>query len=608
MKFYHFSFFILIIFYSSRILASGDSLLVKVGTSGITTDEFQQRFELIPQITSGVKRSFDKKKSDLLHSLIAEKLWALEAQELRIDTSDIMQITFKTIEKMFIRDALYKIEITDKVKISNEEKLEGLKRIYFNLDLDVIHFADSISANRIFNLLKNGITFDSVKILSQYNASNIEIKYGELKEPVEDILYNLQEGEYTAPVKSISGWLIFRLLKKEPALIENRNQALLNVDEIIKQRKIEKYYDEFYGKFFSSKRVETDGALFWSITDKITQHLSEKKFGKSFPDSESVYLDTKDLLNIERQLGSDTLNMKFIKLDESPITVKQFLREFFFDGFYSANVKPNAIASKMNSRVKTFIEQELLAREGYKRGLQNLPEVKTSISMWRDNYLAKILKNMLIDSIKVSDAEVYDYYSNKNAIADSSLMEVNILEILTDSLDVVESVMSELAKGTDFRTLASIHTKRVWTKNNGGEFGFFPVTMYGDIGRIAAAMNIGEIYGPIKLPEGYSIFKLIDKKDLEIDSTLTYEQAKGEIRKNLAYKKSADFFIDYTVKLANKFGVAVNEQIFNSISVSDQNMFVYRYMGFGGRINAVPMAIPFSEWFLPWKESKKLIP
>ena len=212
------------------------------------------------------------------------------------------------------------------------------------------------------------------------------------------------------------------------------------------------------------------------------------------------------------------------------------------------------------------------------------------------------------DSIKVSDAELYDYYSNKNAIADSSLMEVNILEILTDSLDVVESVMSELAKGTDFRALASIHTKRVWTKNNGGEFGFFPVTMYGDIGRIAAAMKIGEIYGPIKLPEGYSIFKLIDKKDLEIDSTLTYEQAKGEIRKNLAYKKSADFFIDYTVKLANKFGVAVNEQIFNSISVSDQNMFVYRYMGFGGRINAVPMAIPFSEWFLPWKESKKLIP
>jgi len=28
---------------------------------------------------------------------------------------------------MFVRDALYKIEITDKVKLSNEEKLEGIE-------------------------------------------------------------------------------------------------------------------------------------------------------------------------------------------------------------------------------------------------------------------------------------------------------------------------------------------------------------------------------------------------------------------------------------------------------------------------------------------------
>ena len=173
-------------------------------------------------------------------------------------------------------------------------------------------------------------------------------------------------------------------------------------------------------------------------------------------------------------------------MDDSPITVKQFLREFIFDGFYSANVKPNVIAAKMNSRIKSFIEMELLAREGYKRGLQNLPEVKSSISMWRDNYLAKILKNMLLDSVKVSDAEVYDYYLNGNSIGESSLMEVNILEILTDSLEVIESVLNDLARGVDFRQLASLHTKRIWTRNNGGEFGFFPVTMYGDIGSIAA--------------------------------------------------------------------------------------------------------------------------
>jgi parvulin-like peptidyl-prolyl isomerase len=608
MKFYHFRFITIFILTSARILASGDSLLVKIGPSGITADEFQQRFELIPQVSGGAKNDLEQRKSDLLYSLIAEKLWAYEAEALKLDNSDIMQITFKTIEKMFVRDALYKIEIADKIKITYEDKLEGLKRISFVLDLDVLHFADSASAKGIYELLKNGITFDSAKSIMQSNLPAIQIKFGELRESVENVLYNLNEGEFTAPIKSSSGWLIFNLLKKEPAAFEKREQALMNAEEIIKQRKTDNYYDEFYGKFFSSKKVETDGALFWRIADKITDRLYNKKIVDSIPDSENIYLAVNDLLSIEQELGTDTLNMRFIKLDGSPLSVKQFLREFIFDGFYSANVSPNVISAKLNSRVKTFIEQELLAREGYKRGLQNLPEVKSSISMWRDNYLAKILKNMLVDSIKITDEEVYNYYSKKSGIGDSSLIEVNILEILTDSLEIIESVLYDLERGEDFRKIASLHTKRTWTRNNGGEFGFFPVTMYGEIGRIAAQMNIGEIYGPIKLPEGYSVFTLINKRAIGIDTTLSLEESKEEIRKNLAYKKSANFFIDYTVKLANKYGVYINEQLFRLFEVSDMNLIVYRYMGFGGRINAVPMAIPFTEWFLPWKESKKLVP
>ena len=608
MKFHHFNFFILFILISARILASGDSLLVKIGSSGITVDEFQQRFELIPQVSAGAKKELEQKKSDLLYSLIAEKLWANEAEELKLDTSDIMQITFKTVEKMFVRDALYKIEITDKIKITNEEKLEGLRRIYSNLNLEPIQISDSLSAIRLYQLLKGGISFDSAKSITQSYLPAIQVKFGELRESAEDLLYSLNEGDFSVPIKSSSGWLIFNLLKKEPADFEKRDQALMNAEEIIKQRKIEKYYDEFYAKFFGGRKIETDGILFWSIADKVSERLINKKITNSISDSENVFLDVSDLLNIENQLGADTLDMKFIKLDDSPITVKQFLREFIFDGFYSANVKPNVIAAKMNSRVKSFIEMEMLAREGYKRGLQNLPEVKSSISMWRDNYLAKILKNMLLDSVKVSDAEVYDYYSNRNAIEESSLIEVNILEILSDSLEVIESVLNDLARGVDFRRLASLHTKRTWTKNNGGEFGFFPVTMYGDIGSIAAQMNIGEIYGPIKLSEGYSVFKLIDKRENSVDTIMSFDESKENIRKNLAYKKLSDFFIDYTVKLANKYGVSINEQLLNAISVSDLSMFVYRYMGFGGRINAVPMALPFTEWFSPWKESKKLVP
>ncbi|NWF88685.1 MAG: peptidyl-prolyl cis-trans isomerase [Ignavibacteriaceae bacterium] len=598
----------IIIFAVSKNYAFNDSLLVKIGNSGITKDEFQQRFELIPQVSGGVKKDIDQKKHDLLYSLIAEKLWAKEAEQLKLDTSDIMTLTFKTIEKMYVRDALYKIEITDKIKITDQERLEGLQRIYNNLVLDVLKFKDSASANEIYSRLKNEITFDSAKSILNSQIPSVQIKFGEMTENVEDMLYSLNEGEHTKPVKSSSGWLIFKLVKKEPAAFSKRDQAVMNVEEIIKQRKTDYFYNEFYGKFFGGRKVETDAVLFRSIAEKISSILTEKKNQNSISDSENVYLDASDLLKMESEFGEASLAMPFIKLDKGPISLKQFLREFIFEGFYSPNVKLNVISAKLNSRVKTFIEHELLAREGYYRGLQNLPEVKNSIAMWKDNYLAKILKNILIDSVKVSDEEVYAYYKNRNQLFIQAVPEVNIIEILTDSLDVIDHVFRELEEGKDFRKLASLYTKRIWTKTSGGEFGFFPVTMYGEIGKAAANMNVGEIYGPVKLPEGYSIFKLIDKREKEIDTTLSFEETKEEIKKNLSYKKLGDFFIDYTVKLANKFGVTINEQLLKSIELLDMNLFVYRYMGFGGRINAVPMVLPFNEWFLPWKESKKLTP
>lgn len=600
--------FIIIFLLLVRIWPASDTLLVKIGSSGITLDEFQQRYELIPHTSRIGKKDINQKKQDLLYSLIAEKLWARNAEELKLDTSDVMQITFKIIEKMFVRDALYKIEITDKIKISDQEKIDGLKKIYYNLQLDLIQQADSSKAFGIYNSIKSGNHFDSLKIKLSQPISPITVKYGEFVENVENELYSLEENQISKPIKSNTGWIIFKLIKKEYEPISSRNQAVMSVEEIIRKRKTDELYNQFFEKFFKNKKIETDGVLFWSLVDRIAEQLNKKKNENLIRDGEMISLEVNDLLKIEEHLGNDTLKMNFIKFDKSPITLKEFIRDLIFDGFSVDNIDLNFLSKKLNARVRLYIEHELLAQEGYERGLQNLPEVKQSISMWKDNYLAKILKNYLLDSIKVSDDELYEYYVNKLKNFNGSITEVNIVEILNDSLEVIEKVLHEMEKGTDMRLLASIHTKRTWTKSNGGEFGFFPVSMYGDIGRIAANMKIGEVYGPIKLPEGYSIFKLIDKKEANLDSTISFEDIKYELRKNLFYQKSTKFFIDYTVKLANKYGIEINEQLLNSTEVLDMNLFVFRYLGFGGRITAVPMVLPFNEWYQPWIESKKLVP
>ena len=80
------------------------------------------------------------------------------------------------------------------------------------------------------------------------------------------------------------------------------------------------------------------------------------------------------------------------------------------------------------------------------------------------------------------------------------------------------------------------------------------------------------------------------------------------MKNDLRAAKLEKAVVDYTVKLANDYGVSINENVLKSIKTTYIVMFAYRYMGFGGRIVAVPMVPPFSEWVNPWLKSNKNLP
>ena len=236
-----------------------------------------------------------------------------------------------------------------------------------------------------------------------------------------------------------------------------------------------------------------------------------------------------------------------------------------------------------------------------------MPDVKLDTKMWRDNYLASLYRKTLFDSSKVTEDEVYQFYQKKKSI-DEPTTQVNIIEILTDSLEVVEIVLKELESGTDIKELARKYSKREWTKESEGEFGFFQTTSYGEIGRIAGELEIGEVYGPLKVEEGYSIFKLIDKKEAVQKLSKEYSELKDELLHELKAEKISSKMINNTVRLANKYNVTVDSNQLNKVPVTNYNMLVYRYMGFGGKILAVPLTPVFIEWVKEWEKSKSSLP
>ncbi len=561
-----------------------DSIIASAGNKSISVQEFRLKYELIPQT---LKMSKDEKKENLLYSLIAEKLWAQEAEELKLDTTEVMNITFKFIEKMLVRDALFNLEIKNKITISEEELTDAMFKHFTTLYLGVLYSPDSAGIYDLYSKLNSGAEFDSLYSINEFQLPALEVNSGEMKKEIENELFKLDEGKYSSPVKSNNGWMIFLVEKKiqKSFTSEDINKTLSKVKNALEEEKTDSLYRTFKSSFLNDKKIEADGNLFWAAADKIISILQQKKKLGNIPDSIDVRLETADIISIENQLGTDTLAMPFIIFDFDPLTMKEFLRSFAFEGFYTTDVDEKIIAAKLNSRVRTLIEQELLAHEGYKRGLQNLPEVKNAINLWRENYLAKLYKNYFVNN---TDINVTDNDSAK-------IIFLNILEILTDSLNVIEKILDENEKGTDFRELAERYSK-----NNNYESGYFPSSERGEIGTIASSMEVGEVYGPVLTDNGYLIFKLIDKKE---DNLIPGANTSEEVRRNLKLQKLSEKIIEKTVQLARKHGIKINSQLLNSISVKDFNMFAIRYMGFGGRLPAVPSTFRFTEWVDDWMRS-----
>jgi len=591
-----------------------DTVIAEIGPIKVTVDEFKKRYEMVPHVGQHTKGRENRLKAETLYSIISEKLWALEAENLGFDSTAIMNYTFQAVEDMHLRDALYRKEIKSKLSKNPEKYAEAKKRALIYLNTKFIFAKEKSEIDRIFNELNNGNSFDSLLSLRGESVMQkkepYQIHFGQMSEFAEDTVYSLNLNQYSSPISSQDGWYIFKLISVQPEIIENEKHVKnmnKNIRRIVEGREKEAVFQNYYKSFFPGHKVETNGELFWSFADKIILALQQRKEISKIEDGKSVQLEAEDFYKIKDKFGSDSLSMIFVKFEKDPLTLQQFLYSFALEGFYSSSDNPDVIRNQLNSRVKRFIEHELLTREANIKGVMDDVEVNNDIKMWRDYYLATLYKQTLFDSSNVSEAEVLNYYNKKRSSSDIE-NQVKIIEIYTDSLEVIEKVFNDIEKGIDFKNIAINYSNKNGEKKLDVESGYFSVFSRGGIGRIAATMNIGEVYGPIEVENKYVVFKVIDKKMSKQEIPESFEEIKGELKKQLKAEKVSGKMIDNTVKLANKYGVNVNEQLLYNMNVVNYNMIVYRYMGFGGRLLAVPLTPNFIEWVEPWQKSKSELP
>jgi len=582
--------------------------VAKIGNDKIYESEFKERFDF--SIHPKLLQNSDKfaVKQEFLHQLIAEKLLALDAREKGYNNSELFTNITTPLQNMHIRDALYKLEVKNKISYTQDEIDEGFERIKKLLKVNFIYSSKKEELQKIYILLKAGASFDSLLATRNEKSANPkEITFGSMAKMVEDSVYRLKPGEFTNPIESEDCFYILKLIDvipnpdlKSPELVYD------DVKRIVEKRAEQKRYLDFYQNFFTKYRITADKEIFENLVKNFIPEFEEKYSNQnSEVDESKYYLRGGEVSSILLLLDSATKEKTFISFSENPVKVGYFINQLSQDGFFVRDLNELSIRASLSSYIRKFIEDQLLTADGIKKGLENTPDVKKYMSMWEDYYLSKMLMANFFDSIKVSEEETYSIYK-ENDWKNNPLELVNIAEVLTDSLAVIETVLNELSKGANIKDLARQYTKRDSLKNRGGEFGFFSITQNGEIGRIASQMEIGDVYGPLELEEGYSVFQLIDKKADTTSYSMSYAELREQLISHVTLLKFEKYVNEYNARLANKYGVEIYEDVLNDIDNIYMNLVVVKYMGFGGEIFAVPYTEEFSGWYDLWLGTKRL--
>lgn len=177
------------------------------------------------------------------------------------------------------------------------------------------------------------------------------------------------------------------------------------------------------------------------------------------------------------------------------------------------------------------IDQELLAREAERQGLDNSPLARQRLEAARKRILGDMLVETVVDDAITSRA-VEALYQEQRQLTEQS-EEFRARMVLVRTRAEADAVMTLLANGASFEALAAERSIDERTRFNGGDLDYFTAdTVPPAFGRAVQDARAGDTVGPFQAEGGWAVLRVEDRRQ---EQPLTLEQARPQILRFLTY-------------------------------------------------------------------------
>lgn len=178
----------------------------------------------------------------------------------------------------------------------------------------------------------------------------------------------------------------------------------------------------------------------------------------------------------------------------------------------------------------TLINQEVVAQEAIKKGIDKLPEVAAQIDRQRQETLVNAFVQEYMKTNPVNDETMRKEYDRLKPTIPAK--EFKARHILVEKEDEAKEVIALIKKGGSFEKIAAEKSKDTGSKGRGGDLDWGPAARYvKPFGDALAKLKKGQMTdAAVQTEFGWHIIRLDDERATKVP---TFEEAKPQLQQGM---------------------------------------------------------------------------
>ena len=413
--------------------AQDHAVVATVGRFAITGQDLIDSYEFGPAFV----RRYPNPLRKHLEYMIYERLLALEAEQLGYDTTAFVRERVTALEEDLTVDELYKDDVLSRIKLTDREIEEGIKKERMNLRIRWLYAPTLGQTQNVERELKRGVPFDSLyartrerrdslsEHLLELSLLSLECNTPGLARGVAD----LKTGQVSSPIEGPDGYYLVRLDRvwQNPIVSETEYASLKDgVVKILTSSRA----DELAGEYVKSKMVTANPVIKAEGFNIVRAYIAEKGLARDTRvqwDIPSTFMTEAGPQPINS--SGEFLSRPLVTFADRTLTVRDYVTWFDVRQFQLKTRSLAAFNSSIKRTIWKLVQDKLLSSEAYGRRLNRRDKVKRETGKWNAKLLYLAGRSSVLRGITIDDQDLKKEYERmKGRYKDASGRQMTFAE------------------------------------------------------------------------------------------------------------------------------------------------------------------------------------